>query len=91
MKKIKNSDLWGLHDTLAKIILPYLIAFKKINTNTYTGKSHKEWHKVIDKMIFAMKWIATDDKRIELPTDKQEKEIQEGCELFGKYFRDLWD
>ena len=54
-----------------------------------------EW--VMDEMIWAMSQIANDIPDEPRFTDnktafkKYHERIQNGCELFGKYFRNLWD
>lgn len=63
----------------------------------------KEWKNVLNKMIFSFECIATHKTYIteiencfewtEELVQKQlehEKRIQEGLELFGKYFQSLW-
>jgi hypothetical protein len=49
-------DLWSLDYHLSKLIATRLRAFKEINTHSFaTGfKSVKDWHKTIDKMIWAL-------------------------------------
>jgi hypothetical protein len=41
---------------------------------------------MLDKMIYAFKSIIDD----EFSETTEEKKIQEGLELFGKYYRGLW-
>lgn len=55
------------------------------------------WNYVLNEMIFAMKAIR-DDNEHELFSDYFSQEyrdyiarVQKGCELFGKYFQNLWD
>lgn len=104
--KIKSQDLWNLDDTLARIILPYLKAFKKLNINCYPitneCKSKKDWEKILDKMIFSMEAIINEGKWFYKFFNKKtgkkgvnkyiahEKRVAEGLGLFGKYFRSLW-
>lgn len=55
-KGYNECDLWGLDCHLCELIIPRLKAFKKINQMSYpsTFKGPKDWHKAIDKMIWAL-------------------------------------
>lgn len=66
----------------------------------YSGA--EKWTFILNEMIFAMKCISNehwDDKYFNSKgklldaegLKKDNERIQRGCELFGKYFRDLWD
>lgn len=99
LAKVTNEECWGLDLTLAKYILPRLIRFKEINQISYPNefKNSGEWHRILDKMIFAFDIISNNKecyleniKWYEMNIKKSEK-IQEGLDLFAKYFRDLWD
>jgi hypothetical protein len=48
----------------------------------------QHWKHLIDKMIWSMEIIASDDC---IWTKKDHGRIQEGLSLFAKHFRDLWD
>jgi len=102
-----DNDLWALDYTLSKVILPYLKGFRKTNKMGYPmgmkGKM-KEWHKTIDKMIWSFEQALEDhsycpdylwDKKMKnFKKDKLEeynKKLQEGFDLFAKYFTNLWD
>lgn len=80
-------DIYGLYYHLSEYIYPKLEAFRD---NTYSNPiclGSKKWTNILNKMIFAFKTLADDDIIIE---DKQQKKIEEGLELFAKYFRHLW-
>lgn len=89
-----NSDTWSLDWTMAKFILPRLKLFKEVNNGHPSELTEEEWDATIDKMIFAMAAVADGswnyhDEDIEETRAHWDK-VQEGLELFGKYFRDLW-
>lgn len=75
---------------MAKDIMMALKSFKKVNINSYPGNLSgiEEWHGIIDKMICSFEIIANDDIVAQM---NRKKEIQEGLDLFAKYFMDLWD
>ena len=75
---------------MAKDITMALKSFKKCNINSYPADLDyiEEWHNIIDKMIYSFEIIANDDIVTQM---NRKKEIQEGLDLFAKYFMDLWD
>lgn len=83
-KKIDPKELWNLDATIAKFVLPRLKLFKE-NLNGYPADlSFEKWGEILDKMIYSM------EKVYKNCTDEDVK-IQEGLDLFAKYFRSLWD
>lgn len=98
LSKITDEELWGLDVTLAKYILPRLEKFKKVNVNSHPidFKNIDEWHKVIDKMIYAFEFVLKNNTG-ELDTYSKEYKLEcfdkykEGMKLFSEYFMDLWD
>lgn len=129
--RIEPSDLWNLDHTLALIIWPALVEYKKTSQgvvmvddkdlpehlhylfpsdpSAYTPKQEamlvSRYEYVIDEMIWAMKEIANEyqnkpkvryrSKKYKVQDLKTleiyEKRVSNGCTLFGKYFRGLWD
>ena len=53
-------------------------------------KGMKEWNEAIQKMIDAFE-LLVDEEKYGVFTDEEEQAIDQGLELFGKYFRYLWD
>lgn len=102
---VDNSELWNLDQTLAEYILPRLKKFQKVNI-AYPGiepmSTFEAWQDAIGKMIRAFELILLDemdvygdifDKNIEEYRKiiiELQKEIDEGLELFAKYFQYLW-
>lgn len=87
-----DSDLWSLDYTISKFALPRLIEFRKNQCGIPYGLTEEEWLEILDKIIFAM------DLNIKELGDywhciskEEEKLIDEGFELFGKYYRSLWN
>lgn len=85
-----KQECWDLYIFMAKDITMALKSFKKYNVNSYPADLEyiEEWHNIIDKMIYSFEIIANDN--IVVQTNKKE-EIQEGLDLFARYFMDLWD
>lgn len=82
-------EIWNTHNTLAKLIVPRLQAFKALDKRGYCPKfkNMREWNNAIQKMIDAFELM----KHTGPNTADEEKTISVGLELFCKYYRNLWD
>jgi hypothetical protein len=82
-------EVWNTDNTLAKLIVPRLKAFKALDKYGYCPafKDMREWNNAIQKMIDAFELL----NHITTYTDEEEQIINEGLELFSKHFRNLWD
>lgn len=82
-------EVWNTENTLAKLIVPRLLAFKALDRHGYCPefKGMREWDNAIQKMIDAFELM----KYTSSHTADEEKTISEGLELFCKYYRWLWD
>ena len=83
-------EVWVTYSTLAQLIVPRLQAFKALDKHGYCPDFNdmREWNNAIQKMIDAfelMKYAGGVD------TMEEERTIEEGLDLFRKYFRSLWD
>lgn len=59
---IESTELWNLDLTIARFVLPRLIAFKKNNIGYPSEfKSKEDWDNVLDKMIAAFDLIINGD------------------------------
>lgn len=100
-----KKDFWSLHTTLATVIHPMLVEFRRRATdeNIVSGypanlvadtdiadEGYQRWLEILDKMIFAFEQILIDDLDIILEKEMDAK-IQEGLDLFAQYFRSLWE
>ena len=89
--RIDKYDTWNLDHTLALIILPALKQFLK-KLHGYPGDlSEKQWDDVLNKMIWSFEAILMENEKDDIYTIEGNNRIQEGLELFGKYYRSLWD
>ena len=80
-------DTWSLDYYIAKFTLPRLKLFKKVERGYPCDlKSIDEWHDILDKMIASFEILATD----EWNTQDEQKIVDEGLDLFRKYYQDLW-
>ena len=98
-----DDELWGLELTIAEFCLPRLIRFKEIKCS-YPGDgiSEIDWDEILDKIIYSFEEIIREsdpfyDQEVEINKEYLEKrkikieKIQEGLDLFAKYFMNLWD
>jgi hypothetical protein len=80
-------DVCNLDYYLAKKILPALIFFKE-RVNSHPGEmTFEEWKIILDKMIFSFTSKINGDSTFDI---EKNKEINEGFEMFGKYYSHLW-
>lgn len=81
---VSRDDIFSLDYTLSLIILPALKKYRK-NLVGHPGElTQEEWEAIIDKMIHAFKRVIDDNCCDSTP------EMEEGLELFGKWFFHLW-
>ena len=86
-KEHMYKDTWNLDYYIAKFILPRLKLFKKVTMGFPCDlKSINEWYDILDKMIAAFMILSTD----EINTQDEQKIVNEGLDLFRKYYQDLW-
>jgi len=84
-----DSELWSLDHSLAKLILPRLKYFRNYAPG-FPGclSSEKEWEEILDKMIAAFEFAASEDYWT-YETEPHEK-FHEGLKLFEEYYSSLW-
>lgn len=93
-KKKRNKsiyrDTWNLDYAIAKFVLPRLKRFKDV-TNGYpvTLSCIEEWYEVLDRMIVAFEIIVKGGAGFFYSKDEK-KIINEGLDLFRKYYFELW-
>lgn len=91
--QIDKWDTWNMDHTLALIIHPMLIQLRDTNHGYPSELTNEEWIEIQNKMIWSFEQIINDgqwDLSPEYYKEHQNK-VQEGLDLFGKYFRSLWD
>lgn len=86
-----DSQTWNLETRLAEHILPRLKRFKQVHTGYPMELTPQEWEIILDKMIFAFEFQASDivDREIDLSNDHFDK-VKEGLWLFGVWYTHLW-
>ena len=99
---VSYEDVWNLDTRSASIISSHLHAFLTASKGTPRGvpgvvrslnteQGHREWQKIIRKMIYAFDTYLTFDSSQKY--DKQSEDaikVKEGMQLFIDYFNYLW-
>ncbi len=87
----KSENIPNLFYALAEHIAPRLKKFKEI-TKSYPGEfsNFEEWHAVLNKMIDAFEFTATEEFPLDIKDESQFGIHQEGLNLFAKYYWHLW-
>ena len=83
------SEVWGTYHYLAREIAPRLKAFKAIDKHGWPEdfESQEDWNKAIQKMIDAFELV----KDYSPSYEEDIRTVEQGVELFCKYYRDLSD
>jgi hypothetical protein len=81
-----DADTWSLDSTLAEIILPRIKILQELKSCYPCNLTEEEWNSILNKIIRAFE-ICQDDV---WESKSEAAEIEEGLQLFVKYYRNLW-
>ena len=83
-------EVWNTDNTLAQLIVPRLQAYKALDKHGCPPafKDMREWNNAIQKMTDAFELLKY---AYGVQTKEEERVIEQGLDLFRKYFRSLWD
>ena len=84
-----STELWNLDKTITDFVLPRLRAFAK-NIHGYPAcfeDGGNEWEEILTKMLKSFELLSRDF----FASDEEQKLIDEGLELFAKYYGSLWN
>jgi hypothetical protein len=84
-----DEDTFSMDGPLAKLIAPRLKRFAELRRGHPSGMSEKEWEDIINKMVAAFEWYASDD-RYGPDEFKNIEKHQEGIDLFAQFYCGLW-
>lgn len=76
-------DLYNLDCSICELIAPRLKRFKELDPGCPCYMSFEEWQGILDKMIWAFENYRNND-------EADENRVNEGLDLFHKYFQNLW-
>ena len=82
-------EIWNTENAIAAFIVPRIKAFKDLKKHGFPPEmnSERQWNSIIQKMADAFEILC----RPYTPTDNEDPIVEEGLDLFRKYFRNLWD
>jgi len=84
-----KKEAWSPRGYIAQYALPR-IRFMRSNLCGFPPElTYKKWGKILDKIIFALDAVARDDDDNTIAENP--KKVDEGLNLLGEYFLDLWD
>lgn len=83
-----DTETWGLDYTVAMFVSPRLKRFKELNNGHPDEFTFESWQECIQKMIDAFDEILRQENEPDYFFNYET--VDEGLELFGKYFRNLW-
>jgi hypothetical protein len=82
-------DIYNVDHTISLVLAPLLRRFREHTSSYPSHLDEKEWKEILDKMIWSFDQVAAD----ELSTCSDLKflrQVEEGLELFAKWFQHLW-
>ena len=85
-----DNAYWSLDCYLTDIALPVLRFYRKDGAGHPADMNEEQWNDILDKMIYSFEYVAGIDRDYNLIRDDMPR-VQEGFELFGRHFRELWD
>lgn len=84
-----DGDTFSLDAPLAKLIAPRLRRFSELRGGHPSDMTDEEWQAIIDKMVAAFEWYASEDRYG--PNEFENiKKHQEGINLFAEHYCGLW-
>lgn len=84
-----DTETWSLTDTISGFIIPRLKRFKEVNNGVPHGQTEESWDITLDKMILSFELTCRDSGSRDY-TDEERVQLNEGLDLFRKYFFELW-
>ena len=84
-----DSETWSLTDTISNFIIPRLKRFKEIAGGVPCEMTSDEWNLILDKMVRSFELTARNEGD-RIWSKEEEKELDEGLDLFREWFFALW-
>lgn len=86
-EEMDDSETWSLFTVHAKWFVPRLKRFIEVRNGHPGNITDEEWTEILKKILFAFEIISMDD--LESLSNNYD-EVQEGLQLFSKWYMDLW-
>lgn len=84
-----DSETWSLVNTICSFTLPRLKRYKKVCNCVPPEMEKDEWDNILDKIILSFELIVKNEGSW-LWSEKEANQVDEGVELFSKWFLHLW-
>ncbi len=83
-------EVWNTDNTLAQLIVPRLQAFKALDKHGCPPPFNdmREWNNTIQKMIDAFELMKYAHS---IQSAEEQETVENGLDLFCKYYQNLWD
>lgn len=101
--KFEKTEIWNADRTAAKFLYELVRKFRKENKYSYPPDlpNFEEWQRIVRKMEWSFKEQLKkkhypdigkydDNEKFAKAVEKYEAKLQEGVDLFAKYFSTLW-
>lgn len=85
-----DTEHWNLDNSIASYIYPRLKKFREDPLGYPSDLSEKEWHEILGKMMHSFEHF-TSGKNFDQNASKEIEKVQEGLNLFAKYYNSLWN
>jgi len=85
-----DSETWSLDWSLANLILPRLERYREITCGHPADLTKKQWHKILDDIVFAFRYHADFEKHTAEYWKKHGKRVERGMQLFAEWYGALW-
>lgn len=90
IRGFSDDETWSLDYEIVKFTLPRLKRFRKIAISHPSELTEKEWDIILSKIIVAFELFIEEGGSSIMKKQENQKQFNEGMELFGKYFLHLW-
>lgn len=84
-----DSETWNLDVSFARLILPRLQRFKEVSIAYPMDLTPEQWDAVLDKMIYSFQHYANTWEESFDETPENLARVQEGLDLFAKWYPQL--
>jgi len=88
-KGYADRECWNLFYYHARWLVPRLKRLKEISHGYPVSLTEQEWDAILDKMIWAFELILRNEE--EGPDGQIKPEVEEGIQLFSRWYFALWD
>jgi len=87
-----DTECWNLDLTICGFVIPRLEVLKQIHHGYPADiESDEKWCEIVDEMISGFQLVQKKFESFDKWSNEEEQQMQNGLNLFVKYFTNLWD